>query len=1427
MPLQLVQDLLFAHNLQKRNVISLAKYRVSLSIREAHLENSQHALRHLNPCIKIMASSIRFGWFFLFYSWCIAAQAQSVKAEAITIEQGLSQGMIFDLCQTRDGFLWIATKDGLNRYDGYNFKAFSNNPFDPFSLAENIVTALFEDSRGWLWVGTESKGLDLYDRRKRRFHHFPLNFKRDENISTFDILNITEAPDGSIFLLQKGHGVLKIDIPASWQTQLPTEPDLSRFTRIRQLPIHWQQQSQRYNMDNLLTLKRLDDGRIRAFSNKAPFLVDFHPDAEAGVEVPADAESDTWVASSFSLRHFLHGQPTTPDFPPGLNISWTMSKPADDHTTWVSINNQLWHLSAQEEIDFSNPDWVIDVDISTVLTDRNGNIWVGTHGYGLRKINPRKKLFHTGAAGTSIWGVWRDAQGKYYCKVVNQVFPYDPATGLVGRERAFPNGPERILDMHVEPSGGIWVLGRDHVENGQGLLQYLNPADGSSRRYTFNYYPYVYSRLLRSRDGSFWITGYNCQLVRFYPQTARFEYLDYSRVFGGQSSTARAYALAEDGNGTLWIGTQKGLVRCTPNAQSFDFTLLQADPRNPKGLNNNSIAALLPDPVNPDQVLWIGTKGGGINRLDLQRGQFQHINTTAGIGLPDNVIYGILPGNENPDHAAVSLWCSTNRGLVKLTPQKTEPLSFDITTFTAAEGLQDNEFNTQAYFKAGNSGAAGQGGELLFGGVNGLNHFFPEAVQNDTTPTPVFIVGLQINHQSVVFNADPSAANLLDAPMEYLRKLQLNHDQNNLTFEFAALDFTVPAKNRYRYRLLGLDPDWVETGNNRFAHFTHLAPGRYTLQVQGSNGEGVWQDAVNTIEITVAPPWWRSNIAYLAYSLLLLWAGWQAYRFQIRRVQLREQLAYEHRENERVKALEQMKTNFFSNVTHEFRTPLTLILEPARRILAKSDEADTREYARLIENNSRQLLRLVNQLLEMAKLENEIETSGSIDLRHGDFVETLRNVFQTFLPLAEQKGIALSLQVAPQIGPFMFDADKTAIILNNLLSNALKFSPEGGKVTVSCQQASKAVAGAAGDHRGLQIQVSDSGIGIPANALDKIFDRFYQADNAQRQAGAGTGIGLALSKELAERMGGEINVKSEMGKGSTFTLWLPANEIAGAPEPATAIAEPQTRNPSKQKPADWQAAADLPMLLLSEDNAELRGFIKQNVSEQWQVVEASNGEEAVRKAKEIIPDLIISDVMMPFKDGFTLCDELKNDELTAHIPVILLTAKSDMSSKIKGLRTGADDYLTKPFNTEELLVRMENLVEMRRRLRQRFSQLPQDGLADARPENATFLTTPDREFLRRFTLEVEQHLSDESVGVNDFAQKMFVSRVQLHRKLKALTDRNVTDFVRDYRLNRAMSMLKNKEGKVYEVASRVGFGSEKYFSRAFKEKFGMPPSHIR
>ncbi|MBX2927128.1 MAG: response regulator [Saprospiraceae bacterium] len=1338
--------------------------------------------------------------------------------ESLTIDDGLSQGMIYDVIQTRDGFLWIATKDGLNRYDGYNFKVWTNNTENPYSLRDNTATALLEDSRGLLWIGSENKRVQLFDRKTNRFYYFnlPVIYNKG-NLIAYDVLCIVEDKAGHIWIANRGGGVFRLEIPDAWANALPDTPDLSRLAQLVTIPIPPPQLSVPGAIEEYRALLVTQDGNIWIGTSQNLYRVDARSLAVSKVQkspgVPRETWSlvhtpsgDIWGACSTGVFRLRAGGFQYYSFSNQTSDTYPAFSVGKDGQLWVVFENQLFSVSAEGDFNPQKPDYRIDRQSNVLWQDIEDNIWIGTLGYGLRKITLRRALFNPMLEGVSIWGVWKNQSGDLICKLFNKIVRYDPATGKLSDEPAFPDALPQQNDLLYLPNGEYWLLSGLREGNiNENELRHYRPDGSLIKSYGINAIGRnTYSRLLRTRDGALWVSGSYGKLLRLDPPTGRQTIFDFGALFGEEQETVLTIALAEDGNGHIWAGTQYGLVKGSLKADKMDFQLIKATGQSGTAPNNNSIACILPDPEKPDAVLWIGTKGGGINRLNIRSGAFSYITTEE--GLPNDVVYGILPDNSG------HFWCSTNRGLAKIRIEGDRAVS--ITPFTAGDGLQSNEFNTQAFSKA-------PSGELLFGGVNGINRFFSEKLQFSDKPPQVYIIGLKVNNLSFPFQA------LGDGTGRNRQYMELSHAENNLSIEFAAMDFTAPGKNQYRYQLLPVEKNWSPARPDRFAHFTHLAPGRYLFRVQGSNSVGVWNDTPVELEIVIHPPWWLSPLAYVLYALILAGIVWQLWRFQVGRVKMHEQLAFEHRETERVKALEQLKTNFFSNVTHEFRTPLSLILEPARRIVARASDAEIRTNAVHIETNSLRLLDMVNQLLDLAKLEGG---SMKVELRLGDFAETVRETFRSFLPLAEKRGVELSLSVATDLPHVEFDAPKVELILNNLLSNALKFTPAGGKVSVEVRlipSPERSSIQAPERSSGILVSVSDTGIGIPAAELDKVFDRFYQADGAHTHAGEGTGIGLALSRELAQLMGGGITVASEPGKGSVFTFRLPVSTAFPAQERGPIAAGTATMPSIESESAPYRREEELPVALVIEDNPDLRTFIRQSIAAYWQVVETSNGGEGLQKAVELIPDIVISDLMMPVKDGYEVCEELKNNELTAHIPIILLTARANMDARLKGLRTGADDYLTKPFNTEELLARMENLLQLRRKLRERFSN---HLVADAASEPAgeqPFLSPPDQEFLRRLRLLVEENLSDETLGVEEFAKRLFISRSQLHRKLKAVADQSATDFIRNYRLDRAMQLLKNGEGSVSEVASEVGFGSEKYFSTAFKEKFGVSPSKVR
>lgn len=1367
-------------------------------------------------------------------------KGQSFPLESLTIEDGLSQGMIYDVLGTRDGFLWLATKDGLNRYDGYNFKVWNNDPYNPYSLADNSISALFEDSRGWLWVGCESKGLNLFDRKTERFYHFsfPIVYNRGE-ITLFDIRQIIEDTDGNIWVAIRGTGVFRIEIPKTWSKALPDTPELSALTTITGIDFSKVINADKKPFEQYRCLLQVSDGRLLVGTSKALYSIDNRTLSVSTYKdmssfsngcwtLHATKDGTIWGAGDTGIFRNQHGKWEHFDLKlkstdvietnPALKIS-------QDGQIWIFFGNHVWALSDQEIPKAGEPDYVIDNEGNTLTVDEQGNVWLGTLGYGLRKITPSKAMFNTMLEGTSMWGMWQNQKGELFCKLFNKIVRFDPVTRQLSDQQAFPDALPQQNDMFIEPSGNFWLLcGLREGTINVSQLRYYRADESLIKAYDINLDRYPYARLLRTKDGIVWVTGTSGQLLRLDPATGHISNFDFGTVFGNNAAAVLAFAMVEDGNGIMWIGTQLGLVKLLRNGNKVDFQLFKANDQRPNSLNNNSIACLLPDPEAPDKTLWIGTKGGGINRLDLPGETFSYITTDE--GLPNNVVYGILPDDEG------NLWCSTNRGLAKLTFQPNAPLQ--VMPFTARDGLQSNEFNTQAFFKAPN-------GELIFGGVNGINRFLPKALKFNQKAPQVYLIGLEVNYKPVRFWASEGH---LKVPLQYAQKLEFDYAQNNLSFEFSAMDFTDPSKNQYSYQLLPIEKEWVSARKDHFAHYTHLAPGHYVFRVRGSNSDGTWNETPVEIEVIIHPPWWQSNLAYVLYALAIIAAVWQIYRFQIRRVQLQQQLAYEHRETERVRALDEMKTNFFSNITHEFRTPITLIIEPLRQILQNPIKANWLSKVRLAEGNSRKLLQLVNQLLDLAKLESGAMKADYRTARGG---ELLRPVVKSFAVAADSKGVSLTFS-APEEEPFSeFDQDKLEKIAANLLSNALKFTPAGGSI-----EASVAYPKANSGHENyLLFTVRDTGKGIAPQDLAKVFDRFYQAADAPAQGQAGTGIGLALSRELAELMGGKIEVESRVGEGATFRLKLPLRKVglnSKATENQAAVAEivsgfalsetiVEVAHQHDDVHADHDRQASRPLLLLAEDNDELRAFLYQTLYDRFEVLQASNGAIAIDLARQHVPDIVVSDLVMPQLDGIEFLDALKKDVVTSHIPFVLLTAKTALESRLKGLQHGADAYLNKPFNTEELFAWLDNLLESRRHLQEKFAKssftangappevlTAQSITGPSAPEK--MLRTLDRQFLEKLRDIVETELENDRINADDLAQRMAMSRSQLHRKLTAITGQSTSEFVRNHRLDRAIELLRAGEGNVSEIAWRVGFANAKHFSTSFKERFGMSPSEV-
>lgn len=1344
---------------------------------------------------------------------CFASSiAQTPSFEKVGASEGLSQGMIYALLQDRRGFLWFATKGGLNRYDGYSFQVFQNDPFNPFSISDNEVKAVLEDRLGRIWTGGSNNGLNIFDPTTGKFYQ--INKLVSQNIGC-----LAETKDGAIWA-GSVLGLNRIRIP----DVLPAdEPSLDALASVTSISLPPNPINKPANNNEITDLKGSADGQLWISRlNQVGYLDPKTEQYQTVWRESIDAKNPQvshffealdgtiWAGQIGQLLRIRGKEIATFPFPEPSVFPYTAMALDASGNLFVSTRKQIFKLpdaqnttpeSAKFQLFYRFPTEGV-VGSTKLLVDRSGLLWIGTNGYGLLKHNPGNPSFHHYAAGKSPRRILCDHEGNTWVWQAGGGFLLLNESDRHLSKPLF-NHPRYLQhDCIHAMDGSIWLLTED-VESPQthGTLFRINP----STLQTLSQYPVsvgigMFSQIKQAKDGTFWILGDQGVLAQFDPGTNQTTLHDYSGITGFKEP---AYGFWMDANHHFWIGTPHGLVQGISKADGLKFALHKNNPKDRQSLNCNSILSLFESTKQPG-ILWIGTNGGGLNRMDKTTGKFKHY--TQNDGLPNHVVYGILPDSTG------ALWLSTNNGLSKFDP-KAETFQ----NYFSVDGLQDNEFNTLSY-------AQNDQGRLFFGGVNGITAFYPWELSASSTAPPVLITQLKINSQPASVDNG-----LLQYSIEQTQSLTLNYSQNQLSFEFAAMDFSAPRMNQFKYRLLGANEEWVEATNSNSATYAHLQPGHYVFEVKTGGSRGIWNGAPVRLEIHILPPWWRTGWAYFSYVLMLSLAVWSIYRFQLNKIRLENKLAFEHRETLRLAELDRLKTNFFSSVTHEFRTPLTLLLEPARQLLLEAKDQAQRYRLELIEKNARRLLQFVHQLLDLSKLE---AGQMPLHLHPGYPAKTIEGVVEQFQTLAQQRSIQLQLDLIDSSQPVVFDEIKWEQIVSNLLSNALKFTPESGRITLKLSAKEDPSA----TQTLFKLEVTDTGIGISATDLPRIFDRFYQVAPTvhtpqEREAVAGTGIGLALTKELVERMGGTIVAKSpfEAGKGTRFIVMLPCGlaqtPVAQAPAPIAAETAVPPRSapilaPYSEPALDRQSAS--PLLLLIEDDTELRQFLRASLPAGYRIAEAVNGAEGIQMALELIPDLVISDLVMPLKNGFEVAEALKKHPSCSHIPIILLTAKSALDAKMEGLSRGADVYLTKPFRADELVAHIENLLASRRLLQALFSA----ALAQQAPLESAVSTLPEEENALLLSLieVIEKNLDNEAMDAEAFARAVFISRSQLHRKIIALTGLSLTEFVRNYRLDRAKVLLSQREGSISEIAWRTGFPNAKYFSTCFKERFGVTPS---
>ncbi|AHM60551.1 Histidine kinase-like ATPase [Flammeovirgaceae bacterium 311] len=1331
---------------------------------------------------------------FLIILFCqtglVYPQDKDIKFEKITMEDGLSQSTVNCIIKDKKGFMWIGTSFGLNRYDGYSFKSFLKTPNDSASISSNFVSCLYEDRDSVLWVGTINGGVNKFDKNSETFE--VLKVEIDEP-GIHDILAIYEDPSGNLYFGTKG-GIILLNKKTGKASILKSH---AFQTRMKEANIvrDFLPYNERLYIATFAGIQRLDStGRFEIITER------HQEDSKIPKELYRTKNGEIWIATEMGLgRLDKNGDWNNVTYPfPELYDFFINDIEEDaDQNLWVATTGKGLAIINKErnKVTFhrrslSNPHSVNNDDLISIYRDESGIFWIGGYGGGINKYDRSKNKFQTyrNEYSDNITSLLEDKNGDiWFVNAYSGVSRYSPKTNQLYN---FHNKDYFFYKLCEDNHGNIWAT-HPHL----GLSRFSK----EKQRFEFLIKIPVRYSILNGEDGNLYVGTFD-GLKAIDPLTLKIEDIFHEEILGD------IHSISKGDNGKILLGGSIGKLAeydlVTNNISVYPLELSSAK-------FTEKIPAVLEDKSGK---LWVPVSGNGLVLLDRK--------TKKGIklynekdGLPNNEIVSLLEDNSG------KIWMATLNGLAVLDP-KTEKIN----TYTTQDGLVHNEFNIHAAFK-------NKDGRLFFGGMEGYNHFNPEDLEQNKVAPPVVLTDFQIFNNSVpVGYSKDSSHYYLNAEISRTKKIDLLHDQNVFSFEFAALNFSLPEKNTYAYKMEGFDKEWFYSGTNRTATYTNLNPGKYLFKVKAANNDGIWNEAGTAVELVIHPPAYKTWWAYFLYFLLGLFIIYLIWRYFTNREKMKNELYLKGLESRKLQELDEIKTRFYTNVSHEFRTPLTLILGPLETASSLSKKLGANEIKRnldMVSRNAQRLLELINQLMDFSKLE-----SGHMNLylEELDIVPFLRTSTLSFSSLAVSKGISLRFVTTAQQLIASIDKDKFEKILNNLLSNALKFTREGGSVEVLVDF---------NEHE-IILQVIDDGIGIPEDKVENIFDRFYQIDNASKTY-EGTGIGLALLKELVAFHNGKIEVLSKEGKGTVFTILFPVEikefkkassvqmlnfkegghlEIEKSTINKIASGEFAVEEINNFTKENKNGEKSKPIILIVEDNHEIRAYIRSAFGRELVVLEAENGKKGLLSAEKNIPDLVITDIMMPEMDGQELCRLLKENEKTSHIPVILLTAKASQESKLEGFETGADDYITKPFHLKELQVRVKNLLEQREKLRKRFSRT-----VLLQPKEIA-ITSTDEKFLSKCIATVEKHMSNPDFSVDEMGREIGMSRSQLHRKLKALIDQSTTEFIRNIRLKRASELIKNNFGNTSDVAYAVGFNSVSYFIKCFRQVYGKTPSDL-
>ncbi len=1343
------------------------------------------------------------------------SQTTNYRFRNLSTSNGLSQSSVIVIHQDKLGQMWFGTRDGLNKYDGTNFKIFRNNPKDSTTISNSDILAIEEDSEGTIWIGTYN-GLNRYNPVKNSFKKY-FHTNALGSLSNNTIWSIREIKDeiwvgtsNGISIFNKTTGVFQnVFHNPSNNNSIPSN-FVSEILETKNGEI-WVGTSK-----GLCKLEKRD-GTNFVFRHFTPLLKDL--DEKLYVqEIIEDAHNNLWIGTKTNGLYKYNNKQTKLisafTSKQGSNFEKDFRSIAIDKNNdlWLGTNSGVYLLSTKKSAQDQSLKWIENKNISkikSIFTDKKGSVWVGTYFGGVHIWDETNENFTNLNQNTAKNSLSYNVVGSMVLDSEKNIYFGTEGGGITilnnktnttsylntANVKELPTNNVKTLLLNNEDD--LWIgtvdkglivynLKKKKTRNDQLSVEVKEMLEDVG----------VYA-LKKQSDSIIWIGTFGNGLIRYNTnkKTAKVFKNELQQISSLTNNRVR-YVLI-DSKKQIWVATQSGLNLINlPNSTTNEVKIKHFFFNN-ETLSGFDILTIFEDSKG---AIWVGTKAKGF--YVLKGSKFEKISINDG-DFEITSIHSVL------EDAYQNLWLSTNNGIVKFNTKTSETSIYGET-----DGLVSNEFNDNSSLKLNDN-------QLYFGGPAGVSYFDPENIVSNSYVPQVILTNLKIQNKTVEVGSDKK--DILTKSIEYTKNITLNYNMANFTITYAIPNFINSANNEYSYRLVGLENEWITTSNTE-ANYTIQTAGTYIFEIKGANNNGVWNTEPTKLKIVVLPAPWKSWWAFLLYTILIALALFGLTVFLKSKAKLKLELDLEHIENERNEEINKAKLQFFTNISHEFRTPLTLILGPLQQLLLNY-KGSNKMYKKLlvIESSANHLLQLINRLMDFRKLENN---QFKLQSAEGNIVKFLKEIYFSFSEYAKDGNYNYTFEASDDSVLVYYDRSKLERVFYNLISNAFRFTSKGGIIKFKVNK----------DDTHIYITVEDNGVGISEEYVDKIFDRFFEIaihNNQKEGYNKGTGIGLSIAKNIVTLHKGTIKVKNNNEQGTIFEVALPLGrehlldeEILTDFKTSDDLSQYITQLEStvvdlEGDIEDLVVNEDKPVVLIVEDNKPLRSFIKNLLKDECTVVEAEDGKVGLKKVLELIPDLVISDVIMPEMVGTEMCSKIKENLKTSHIPVMLLTARSSLIYKFEGLESGADEYISKPFNIKEFKLKVKNMLEAVKRLKSKFSK--ENNLS---PSEIT-VSSVDEQLLKKAFKVVEDNISNEQFDIPFFCDELGVSRTMLFTKIKAWTNFTPNEFIQEIRMKRAIQLLEQNKINVSQISYKVGFKNPKYFSKCFQKKYGKTPSEYQ